>query len=234
MSAGDPANQRRPRASCRPSPGRPNTQAGPGAITAVVLAGGRSSRFGGQKLVAQLEGRSLLEHVFSIVRGLADEVIVALPPAAEGGVADPVGVRVVRDPEPFGGPLVGLLAALKAATAAVAIVVAGDMPRLHPLVLQAMITAIEADGGVDVVVLADSRHEQPLPLAVRVLPGGAAAKAALDAGDRSVRAFVQRLNVRVLTEAEWRPLDPDGATLLDVDRPADLDSLRRRSRSTEG
>jgi molybdopterin-guanine dinucleotide biosynthesis protein A len=234
MSHGGPTNQRHPAdRGCR-SPGHPDTQAGVAAITAVVLAGGRSSRFGSQKLVAQLAGRSLLEHVLSIVSDLADEVIVALPPAAADGVAEPAGVRVVRDPEAFGGPLVGLLPALDATTAPVAIVVAGDMPRLHPSVLRAMVDTIKADGGVQVVVLADDGGEQPLPLAVKVEPARAAAKAALDAGDRSVRALVRRLSARVLAEAEWRPLDPDGATLLDVDRPADLDSLARNATEPEG
>jgi hypothetical protein len=38
-----------------------------------------------------------------------------------------------------------------------------------------------------------------------------------------LRSLFERLPTRALDETEWRPLDPDGATLRDIDRPADLD-----------
>jgi molybdopterin-guanine dinucleotide biosynthesis protein A len=44
----------------------------PGRISAIVLAGGRSSRFPGDKLAAELDGRSLLARAIEAVRPVAD------------------------------------------------------------------------------------------------------------------------------------------------------------------
>ena len=54
-------------------------------VSAVILAGGRSSRFGRDKLAEPIDGRTLLRHVIDAVRPLATETIVV---AAPGG--DPV------------------------------------------------------------------------------------------------------------------------------------------------
>jgi hypothetical protein len=41
-------------------------------------------------------------------------------------------------------------------------------------------------------------------------------------GERSLRGLFERLPTRLIDEAAWRPLDPEGATLRDVDVPGDL------------
>ena len=70
-------------------------------------------------------------------------------------------------------------------------------------------------------------HEpQVLPLGIdrdaAVTEGGRL----LAAGDRSLRALVARLELELIEETEWRPLDPDGASLRDIDRPEDLERAR--------
>ena len=99
------------------------------AVTAIVLAGGRSARFGGDKLAHDLDGRPVLAHVLERVQRIAADVVVVRPPDVGDDLA---GVRVVHDPEPFGGPLIGVLAGLEAAREPIALVVGGDMPRLSP------------------------------------------------------------------------------------------------------
>jgi hypothetical protein len=42
--------------------------------------------------------------------------------------------------------------------------------------------------------------------------------------------LVGRLRSAEVPSAEWLALDPDGRTLFDVDRPADLDRMRRNAR----
>ena len=66
----------------------------------------------------------------------------------------------------------------------------------------------------EAIVLDAGGDMQPLPMAVRVVPAANAAKAALDAGDRSLRSIVGRLGTRVLAEHEWRAFDPDRDTLV--------------------
>ncbi|HET7725874.1 MAG TPA: molybdenum cofactor guanylyltransferase [Candidatus Limnocylindrales bacterium] len=204
------------------------------AVTGAVLAGGRSQRFGGDKLRARLEGRSLLEHAVAAVATLADEVLVVgreawPPPGAELRARPDRRIRAVADRVPAGGPAAGLRTALEVAREPIVLVVAGDMPRLAPAVLELLVRTLAAaePGIVDAVALAYRGRLQPLPAALRVGAGTIAAQAAVASGDTSLTGVLARMPVRLLEEAAWRPLDPAASTLADVDRPADLDRLAR-------
>jgi CTP:molybdopterin cytidylyltransferase MocA len=49
-------------------------------IAAVVLAAGESRRFGGRKQLAELNGRTLLEHVLELARTAGLDTVVAVVP----------------------------------------------------------------------------------------------------------------------------------------------------------
>jgi molybdopterin-guanine dinucleotide biosynthesis protein A len=119
----------------------------------VVLAGGRGSRFGADKVQAQLDGRTLLDHVLDATAE-ASRVIVVGPQRLSDHK-----VTWVREDPPFSGPVNGLRAALEQVTERIVILLGADMPyvgRAIPALLQAL-------GNHDAVVLVDeSRREQPL------------------------------------------------------------------------
>ena len=78
-------------------------------ILGVVLAGGRSSRFGSDKALAELGGRTLLARAFDVLSGYCELVVVA------GRERGP-GHRCIPDwPQDGMGPLGGLAAALRLA-----------------------------------------------------------------------------------------------------------------------
>jgi len=196
----------------------------PAAASGIVLAGGRSSRFGGDKLAARIGDSTLLELAVAAVGAVSTEVIVVLAVGDERelpAASVPIGRAV--DPEPFGGPLVGLLAGLEAAREPVAIVVGGDMPTLAPDVLRLLIRALTArEGSRDAAVLVQRGDARPLPCAVRNGTATLAARRLLGDGERSLRALIRSINALPVAEADWRPLDPTAATLLDIDVPGDL------------
>lgn len=198
----------------------------PAAASGIVLAGGRSSRFGGDKLAARIGDSTLLELAVAAVAAVSTEVIVVLAAGDERelpAASVPIGRAV--DPEPFGGPLVGLLAGLEAAREPVAVVVGGDMPTLAPDVLRLLIRALSArEGSRDAAVLVQRGHARPLPCAVRNGTATQAARRLLGEGERSLRALIRSINTLSVAEADWRPLDPTAATLLDIDVPGDLPS----------
>lgn len=196
------------------------------AVTGMVLAGGRSRRFGSDKLLAPVGGRALVQHAVLALAPLCAEVLVVvrpvgdpppLPSTADAGVP----IRVVRDPEPFGGPLVGLLAGLERAAEPIALVVAGDMPSLEPAVL-AMLTSRLHRTEAHAVALVQRSRPQPFPVALRVGAATAGVRRLIGEGERRMDAIFRHLAVDAIAEAEWRPLDPDAATLRDVDVRADL------------
>lgn len=195
------------------------------SVTAIVLAGGRSSRFGGPKLAAQLDGVTVLEHAIRAVAQVADEIVVAGDKSNLPVPVDARRIRVVVDEAPFAGPLAALGGALRAVSSELAIVVGGDMPGLVPAVLEAMVDRLTS-GDADAVTLQDAIHRQVLPLAIRVGPARIAAHDALTAQRASMRSLLDRMRSAELAADAWRTLDPDGRTLDDIDEPGDLDRLR--------
>ena len=191
-------------------------------IGAIVLAGGRSSRFGRDKLAEPIDGRPLLHHAIAAVQAVADEVVVVAAPGHEPAV--PAGVRVAHDAAAFEGPLAGLAAGLEALGADIdrVVVVGGDMPSLEPAVLASEIAALGAS--VDLALLEVSGEPVPLPMAVRRGLATAAVQGSLAAGERRLRALPGVLRTHVLPERTWRQADPTGASLRDIDTEADLQS----------
>lgn len=127
----------------RPQPRAGEAQPhGSAAFGIVILAAGRSTRFGAEnKLLALFEGRPILAHVLEIARGAARGPVVVVT----GHEADAVGALaagpefdLVENPDYREGLATSLrvgLAALPPETEA-AFILLGDMPRLRPETLQ--------------------------------------------------------------------------------------------------
>ena len=191
-------------------------------VTGIVLAGGRSTRFGADKLRADVRGRPLLEHPILALAEACGEVLVALAPDASEptlpGVAG-VPIRVVRDAVAGAGPLAGLVAGLEAAGEGIALVVGGDQPDLRPELLRLLVSSL---GAGDAAVLADGDAPRSLPLVVRRDPALVVARRVLGSERRSLLGVVFGLGAVVVPESAWRVVDPDGSWRRDVDRPEDL------------
>lgn len=205
-------------------------------VSGIVLAGGRSSRFGRDKLAEPIDGEPLL---WRPIRALADagcaEIVVVLAPDAPEPALPldvAVPVRFARDPEPFGGPLVGLHAGLVAASGGLALVVAGDQPDLRPALLRLLaeraapgLAAPEqaAPGQAAAAALVDPAGVmRPIPCALDRAPAEVTAGELLRTGERRIRALLAALRAEPIPEAVWRPTDPDAAWTRDVDEPRDL------------
>ena len=110
---------------------------------ALVLAGGRATRFGSDKLRALERGRSLLDHAIASAAPHVDRVTVVLAPDGEVPPL-PAGVEVVRDAEAALGPLAGLATGLAVAGEEERVLlVAGDMPEAASGVLALLLAALD-------------------------------------------------------------------------------------------
>ena len=188
-------------------------------VTAIVLAGGRSSRFGRDKLAEPIDGRPLLDHAIQAVRPVASRILVVVAPGAAPAL--PTGTTLVHDPTPFEGPLAGLLAGLREADDPVVLAVGGDTPDLVVAVVVSMLEALDS-AGADAVVLEHDGRARPLPMVLRREPAAAAAAGLYAQGERRLRALTEVLATSVIPERTWRALDPEALTLRDIDTPADL------------
>ncbi len=196
-------------------------------VTGIVLAGGAAHRFGRDKLAEPIAGQPLLARAVAAVAAVCGEVVVVVAP----GAPDPpvkagptVTVRVVRDAVAYQGPLAGLAAGLAHTRTPLAVVVGGDMPGLVPALLEALVRRLAehpADGPA-LAVLEEGGRARPLPCALRVAAARPPVEALLRLGERRLRAIFDVVATVVVPETEWRPLDPAGASLRDVDRPEDV------------
>jgi molybdenum cofactor guanylyltransferase len=214
----------------------------PAAVTGIVLAGGRSSRFGGDKLAAELDGETILYRAARAVSSVSRVVLIAGDSSTQLPSIPSRAVHLVADATAHAGPLAALADALHAVTTPLAIVVGGDMPAIVPAVLRAMLERLDANPSLAAVLLgtsskdpsthvdagSDSRisHRQTLPCALRVATAAPAAEVAVREGDRSLTRLLSRLAAEELASPVWRALDPTGGTLFDVDEPRDLERLR--------
>jgi molybdopterin-guanine dinucleotide biosynthesis protein A len=185
-------------------------------IGAIVLAGGRSRRFGTDKLAVEVGGRALVDHPVEAVGRVADAVVVVFAPSGDRSV--PGGVIVAHDAEPYEGPLAGAAAGLAALPVDVdrTLIVGGDMPSLVPEVLQALIDALD---GAESATLEGGG---PLPMSARRGSAERHAHDLLAAGERRLRALPSALGATTVPASTWRALDPHAATLRDIDAPGDL------------
>jgi molybdenum cofactor guanylyltransferase len=199
----------------------------------LVLAGGRSTRFGADKLAAELGGAPLLHHALRAVAGATTEVLLALAPdVPTPGLPElAVPLRVVRDRSADVGPLAGFAAALEVlpptpgAEAIILVCVAADSPELGGALLGGLIMAL---GAADAVVLAEGGAWRPLPCVVRAAAAAPLVRDYLAGADRSIRALLGALRPVIVSEHVWRVWDPDGAWRRDVDQPSDLAAARQR------
>lgn len=195
---------------------------------AVVLAGGRATRLGGvPKPTVVLDGATLLDRAFAATRDAGRTVVVgpdpALPPGRE--------VLVAREDPPFGGPVAGLDAGLRALDRASGylvppwvLVLAVDVPRAGDAVplLRAAVAGPGSDAAIDGAYLVRDGHAQWLvglyrrDALRRALDGLAATGGAVGLTGVPVR--------RLVAELSCVEVPDDDAVSADVDT---WDDLRR-------
>lgn len=195
-------------------------------VTGIILAGGRSSRFGLDKLAIEIDGRTMLQRAVDAVAVVAPRIVVVLAPDVDPPPLSALDDRldIVHDTAPFLGPLAGLAAGLDAVRTPIALVAAGDMPKMVPAVLRRLASTVGANRHA--VNLEVPRRMQSLPMAISVDVARVAVAALLRGEERSLRALLRDLSASSIPAPVWLSLDPAGDTVLDIDRPADLHRRR--------
>ena len=94
-------------------------------ITAVILAGGKSSRFGSDKAFIKIEGAPLIRKQIKILKNIFKKIIIVTNTPAKYKLKN---VKVISDIIPGLGPLSGIHAGLSASDSFYNFVMACDMP----------------------------------------------------------------------------------------------------------
>ncbi|CAN5664276.1 nucleotidyltransferase family protein [soil metagenome] len=188
-------------------------------VSAIVLAAGAGSRFGGGKLLAPYRGRTLIEAtLLGLHEAPVDEIIVVLGKRSEElrNVCEPFGVRMVENPDWAAGMSTSVRAGLAAAdsVARAAVVLLADQPLVGSEAVSRLVDAFEK--GADVAVATyDDTPRNPVLFGRNVWPS-------LEkelSGDEGARGFIRRhpeLVTRVPCDGVADPVDVD--TVEDLDR----------------
>lgn len=187
--------------------------------TALILAGGDSSRMGQDKATLVLDGATLLQHAVAAVEPLFPHVLVSVRQPRTGLVWPQV-----CDLHADSGPLAGLAAGLEQAGTSWVFALACDMPYVSGTVVEAL--AAYREGCQAVVPLVDG-HPQPLAAfyARSALP---VMRAALHEGEKRLRSVLLRLDACYVDEAALRGFDPQLRSFVDLDTPQDVRAAMER------
>ncbi len=180
-------------------------------IDGLVLAGGRSRRFGSDKRLVEIGGETLVARAVRKVRAVVDGVVfVATGPAREH-LRGTRRAIVIRDEPPGRGPLGGIAAALERARAGV-LVLACDLPDVRTATLARVAATGRACGRPAAV--RTRRGWEPL---VSYWPRATytEVRAALGAGLSAPHALLERLGAAAVEGVDLRELR-------NVNRPGDL------------
>ncbi|MBE0637262.1 MAG: molybdenum cofactor guanylyltransferase [Bacteroidales bacterium] len=125
--------------------------------TAIVLAGGKSSRMGEDKSLLPVNGKPLIAHIVDQLRDRFDEIIIG---ANEPEKYAFLNLRVVTDVEKDKGPLMGIYSCLQASNNAVNFITACDIPVMNTKLISDMIQLAD---DVDMVLpVGEENHYEPL------------------------------------------------------------------------
>lgn len=192
--------------------------------SAIVLAGGFSSRFGQDKGVLDFNNKPLLKHVVDIVKAIVDEVIVVTnsQDRAEKYVKI-VGsnVRFAIDIEEAKGPLVGALTGFEMASGKYSLVLPFDTPFVSRDVVELLFELCH--GRSAVIPRWPNAQIEPLHAVYHTQTALEAARIALSEWKLNVRAMIDNMGgVRYVSTLVIQELDPDLKTFFNINTPLDL------------
>jgi len=114
--------------------------------SAIVMAGGRSSRMGTDKSMLQINDVPMIEHICEQLRGTFDQILISADDAEKFAY---FGFEVIPDKVPGQGPLMGIASALQVSDNEFNFVVACDIPYINLSFVRRMLAEAKE---VDIVV----------------------------------------------------------------------------------
>lgn len=197
-------------------------------VLGVILAGGRSTRYGRPKAFVQVGGERIIDRVRRALEQVtSDVVLIANDPA----LAAQVPLRWRPDVVPDSGALGGVHAALGWAadeSRAAILAVACDMPFLSIPLLRALVGRGVPAGHADVVIPESGgrRGVEPLCAFYSVQCIDAIARA-IEAGDRRMTGFHDDVRVERIALDEVETFGDPRKLFLNVNTPEDREQAER-------
>lgn len=194
----------------------------------IILAGGRSNRFGKDKGLVSLADKALIEHVYENVREVAKEVVVAISSKGQRDVYSRFLDRCTFsiDEQHCKGPLSGLWSALKIVKAKKVAIVACDMPFVSGNLLNLFFELCTRQDAV--IPRWPNGYIEALHAVYDSVNCLAATSTALEKGCRNLRSMISNLHRILYVSTEViREIQPELTMFTNINSRRDLIVARR-------
>jgi molybdopterin-guanine dinucleotide biosynthesis protein A len=192
--------------------------------SAIILAGGFSSRFGQDKGLLQLANKPLIKHVLDAISTLVDEkMVIASSKVQAKNYAKVLGsdVNVLIDVDDAQSPLVGALTGFKEAHGRYALLLSCDTPFVSNDVISLLFEL--CINRYAVIPRWPNGYIEPLQAVYCAKPAYEAAKSVLSEGKLNLRSMVDKLRgVRYVSTLVLQQIDPELRTFFNINTPLDL------------
>ena len=192
--------------------------------SAIVLAGGFSSRFGQDKGALELADKPLIRHVTDAIDLLVDEVVVVtnsrerILKYSQVMAAD---VQFVVDVCKARSPLIGALTGFGSAHGKYSLLLPFDTPFVSEEVVSLLFELCQ--GKAAVIPRWPNGYIEPLHAVYQTKLALEAAEDAMTEGKLKLRALIEKLQgVRYISTIAIQQLDPELLTFFNINTPADL------------
>lgn len=193
-------------------------------VTAVILAGGRSSRMGCDKTLTHLGATPIVLHQLALVAPFVSHAIIAtnnVDKFQEMLDCSPISTQVVSDlGQLYEGPFAGILSAARCATTEWLFVRAVDMPWLEPSLVDQLFE--HACDDYDAVVPRGARsYPEPLCALYR-RQHVCKLQAAFDDGKRRVSTLFNGQRTAFIASEQIQSIDPQLISFQNINYPDQL------------
>jgi molybdopterin-guanine dinucleotide biosynthesis protein A len=192
--------------------------------SAIVLAGGSSSRIGEDKGLVELSNKPLIKHVLEKTKNLVDEKIVVVHSKTQAEKYTHVldsNVRVVIDKVDIRSPLAGAITGFESSSGEYSLLLSCDTPLVAKDILQLLLELCVNKSAV--IPRWPNCYIEPLQAAYCNKMALKAAKDSLCTGNLKLQGMIDRLrNVRYVSTLVLEQLDPDLTTFFNVNTALDL------------
>jgi len=194
------------------------------ARSAIVLAGGVSSRFGEDKGLVKLAGKPLLRHVVDSVRSIVDETVIVTSSAIRVEKYKkhvPANVRFVVDKCKSNGPLIGTLTGLEATHSEYTLTLPFDTPFVSREIISLLFEL--CIGRSAAIPRWPNGQIEPLHAVYCVETARLAAQSAVTEGRLDMRGMIERMRaVRFISTLVIEELDSELKSFFNINTPLDL------------
>ncbi len=193
--------------------------------TAIILAGGKSSRMGFDKQFLKLRDKYIINIIIEKLQEVFKEIIIV---TGRPEAYAKYGFKLVEDEVRNFGPLAGIHVGLKNSGSIYNYIIACDMPFINLKYLEYMMELIrQHEGNIDGVITRLGEWIEPFnafysrSLILKIEEN-------MRKGKRQINTLLQNSNVHYISEAKAREFSPDWEMFTNVNTLKDYEGLMKQ------